>query len=352
MVDTVVRLTEQDARAIVELAALAPSIHNTQPWRWRLDGTGLHLFADPERLLQVADHEGRQLLISCGAALAFARFAVRSRGLVPEVTYGPLEETGPPTARDPLATITVTGRQPATAAETDLAQAIAVRHTDRRPFLAGERGRLGPDDVSALRRAAETEAAWAWFVEDTDSRITASVLLSRADWQETHDPAYAEELLRWRRDSTTAADGLPAEVVGGVAESRQSEFVLRDFDVARGDTSSVAPSRGTPAGGGAAPAPVEHPVLLAVGTDSDRPVDRLLGGAATGRVLLTATERGLAASPLGQVLDLPALREQLRASFGLAGHVQMLLRVGRPDPDLPPLAATPRRPVDEILDVA
>ncbi|MEX5631639.1 hypothetical protein [Parafrankia sp. FMc2] len=147
-----------------------------------------------------------------------------------------------------------------------------------------------------------------------------------------------------------------------MAESRQSEFVLRDFDVARGETSSVAPSRGTPAGGGAAsapapapapePEPVEHPVLLALGTDSDRPVDRLLGGAATGRVLLTATERGLAASPLGQVLDLPVLREQLRASFGLAGHVQMLLRVGRPDPDLPPRPATPRRPVDEILDVA
>ncbi|WP_018503216.1 Acg family FMN-binding oxidoreductase [Parafrankia discariae] len=342
MVDTAVRLTEDDARAIVAQAALAPSIHNTQPWRWRFDAEGLHLFADPGRLLHVADPEGRQLLVSCGAALTFARLAARSRGLLPVVALGPLDDGAPPSADVPLATIAVADRRPAAPAEAELAAAMADRHTDRRPFLAGERGRLGADDLAALRRAAEAESAWVRFVESADARVETSVLLSRADWQEAHDPAYAEELRHWSRTSPQARDGIPREAVVGGAATRQSEFVLRDFDVVGGLEPGPDPA-------GSA---VERPTVVAIGTDSDRPTDRLLAGGATGRVLLTATARGLAASPLGQVLDVSAIRELMRSATGGLGHIQMLLRLGRPDPGQPPLAATPRRPVEEILDLA
>ncbi|KPM56468.1 nitroreductase [Frankia sp. R43] len=360
MVGTAMRLTESDARAIVELAELAPSIHNTQPWRWRLDAAGLHLFADPARLLQVADPEGRQLLISCGASLAFARLAARSRGLLVDAVLGPFadDETGVPAADQPLATLTVSGRRPASPAEADLVAAMATRHTDRRPFLAGDRGRLTSDDLSALRHAAEAESAWAWFVDDTDSRIETSVLLSRADWHEAHDPAYAAELRQWRHEPSVAADGIPSSAVPDVAGERQSEFVLRDFGVDGGNDASGATgvAGGGLAGGGTASAapgegPVERPTVLVVGTDSDRPVDWLIAGGATGRVMLTATARGLAASPLGQVIDLTASRAQLGAVIGATGHAQMMLRLGRPDPALPPLAGTPRRGVDEILQI-
>ncbi|OAA28167.1 hypothetical protein UG55_1006140 [Frankia sp. EI5c] len=347
MVGTAMRLTEDDARAIVGLAALAPSIHNTQPWRWQLDATGLHLFADPARLLPVVDPEGRQLLLSCGATLTFARLAARSRGLAVEVVLSDLDETTcPPPADEPLALLRVTGRRPADPAEADLVAAMSSRHTDRRPFIAGERGRLGPDDVTALRRAAEASSAWAWFVDDTDSRIATSVLLSRADWHESRDPAYAEELRSWRRDSSAAADGIPPSAVEVAPADRQSEFVLRDFAVPGNGVGD-----GAAAGAEGAARQVERPTVVAIGTDADRPVDWLLAGGATGLVMLAATVRGLAASPLGQVIDLDASREQLRSVIGSSGHVQMLLRLGRPDPALPPLPATPRRGVDEILEI-
>src|SRR5690242_14591323 len=50
-------------------AVLAPSVHNTQPWRLHADEHTLDLFIDPERQLRVLDPRGRQMMISAGCAL-------------------------------------------------------------------------------------------------------------------------------------------------------------------------------------------------------------------------------------------------------------------------------------------
>lgn len=54
----------------VRLAARAPSLHNSQPWRWRVDGDLLDLYPVDERLVPATDRSGRQLLISCGVTCA------------------------------------------------------------------------------------------------------------------------------------------------------------------------------------------------------------------------------------------------------------------------------------------
>jgi prepilin-type processing-associated H-X9-DG protein len=56
-------------RAVLTMATQAPSMHNTQPWRWRVGPDSLSLFADPSRHLRHADPDGRGMLVSCGAAL-------------------------------------------------------------------------------------------------------------------------------------------------------------------------------------------------------------------------------------------------------------------------------------------
>ena len=63
---------------LVRYAVLAPSTHNTQPWLFRVRGDALELFADRSRALPIADPSGRELTISCGAALQFARMAARN----------------------------------------------------------------------------------------------------------------------------------------------------------------------------------------------------------------------------------------------------------------------------------
>jgi hypothetical protein len=73
-------LTSDQVRAVVETATLAPSVHNTQPWRFASDGTRVDVHADPERVLRRQDPDGRELLISCGAASLLAELAVRGLG--------------------------------------------------------------------------------------------------------------------------------------------------------------------------------------------------------------------------------------------------------------------------------
>jgi nitroreductase len=64
---------------ILERAVRAPSVHNTQPWRWRVNGTQVDLLADYNRQLVYADPARRDLMISCGAALH--HFQVAAAGL-------------------------------------------------------------------------------------------------------------------------------------------------------------------------------------------------------------------------------------------------------------------------------
>jgi hypothetical protein len=112
----------------IEAAAYAPSVHNTQPWRWRIDGDDLLLYADRDRQLLVSDPDGRMLTVSCGAAMAYARTALAAEG------YGCTVETMPePADPDLLARASVTGRVPVDADSMRLFQTALIRHTDRRP---------------------------------------------------------------------------------------------------------------------------------------------------------------------------------------------------------------------------
>lgn len=327
-------MSPDQAREVVVAASLAPSIHNTQPWRWVAVDGGLDLYADPERQLAVADPAGRQMLVSCGAAMLHARLAVRRLGLTPEVTISPLGDENTKTGRAPVGALRIVGATPATPHEDALVDAMGRRRTDRRPFD----GRSVPGDiVDALRRAAETEGAWLATVASPDLRIDTAVLTARADWLENDDPAYRAELARWSRTDPGAVDGIPRDVVVASTGDRAAEFVMRDFDVA-GDA-------GLRVGG----TDVERPTVVIIGTDSDRSTDQVAAGQALERVLLEATGHGLAASPLGQAVDVNSTRALLAAAAGGLGHIQMLVRIGYPQAGAQPLAATPRRPIGEFF---
>lgn len=320
------RISAEQLPEVIALATRAPSIHNTQPWRFAVADGVLDVYADRSRKLPVVDPTGRQLLISCGGAVFYARLGVRAAGYALRVELLPT-----PADPDHLARLTIGDPLSTTDDERALLAAIPHRHTNRLPFEDRE---VPTALIAELEHRASLEGAWLRLIEQSSDQMTTVVLLSHADEAQRLDPAYREELESWLRFDAGAADGVPATAVPHVGEGteRRSAFVLRDFDL-RGE--GALPIHGQQ---------VERPVVVLLGTDGDGPADWLRAGQALVHVLLRATVDGVAASPLNQVLDIPALRTQLRGQLHVMGFPQMLLRMGYGRE----ATATSRRPVDEV----
>jgi hypothetical protein len=319
----------------VAAATRAPSVHNTQPWRFRIGDGRIECYADFTRQLTVLDPTRRQLYVSCGAALHHLTVALRAAGYDSEVQLAADDENPRPAGEaGPVATVVVTPGSPATAADVALAAAINERHTQREPFADRK---VEHRTLAELRQAAEAEAAWLAILDSREDQITLAVLLSHADQAELSNPDYQRELQNWRR-SEPSTDGIPTSALPSDTAARHSEVIVRDF-TAGGEESAP------PLDPNAPPPPDERPALVILGTDADTPTQWVNAGQALSAVLLQATTQGLRASMLGQVIDLPATRAQLRTELRLIGEPQMVLRIGYG----PAAPATPRRPLTEIL---
>jgi hypothetical protein len=317
-----------DFAAVVELARLAPSVHNTQPWLFHAAGDMLTLSRDSARQLAALDPDARQQTISCGAALYLARLALRLQG------FGSLVENLSPFGDEkPLVRIRAVPGSPATAAELVLEHAARSRHTQRGIF---ENKPLPEDLVTAMRDAAQQQGAWIRLLSDSDEQVPLAVLLARAEAAELDDAAYREELETWTHRPPGTGDGVPPAAVPDTHQ-RGSTLRLRDFSPTDGGDREVDFE---------APPPLaEHVLAIVLGTAGDSVGDWLIAGQALIALLLRAVIDGVQASPMGQVVDQPWSRRRLASELGVVGEPQMVLWVGHaaPGPD------TPRRPVGDIL---
>lgn len=317
----------------VALAVRAPSIHNSQPWRFRVGRGRIELYADRDRQLTVVDTTGRALLVSCGGALLQARIALQAAGW--DVAVERMPEPGD---RDHLATLTVTGPTTMDTAGLDairrLAAAARERRTDRRPFDARL---VEAGTVNTLVEAAAAEGAMLKPVTEHSDRLDLIVAVGRADELELTNPAYLAEMQRWSGRPEGATEGVPVTAVPHL-EQRQSDVEIRDFEVgATGTLPATAPEQ------------VERAAMFILATDSDSDQERLLAGEAVAHVLLTATELGLSVSPYTQPLEVAATVNLLREILGGVGEPQIVFRVGWPGPgSLPP--PTGRRPIEDVID--
>ncbi|GAA0559150.1 hypothetical protein GCM10010172_47740 [Paractinoplanes ferrugineus] len=305
--------TEDDLRRAVDAAVRAPSLHNSQPWLFRLSGGAVEIFADPARRLPAIDRTGWAARMACGAATYNARLALAASGRPAEVRLHP-------DPREPglIARLTAARQRPPTYAETELYDAIPHRHTNRRPFW--------PDPVPAevrvrLIEAARTESSWLALLVGTVAVAGFAEIATSADRVLRRDPAYQAEMAAWR-------PAIPEHARAPLAEP-QDLLPQRFFSERR-----RAPGHDYE----------PEPLIGILGVPGDTKADQSNAGQAMQKVLLTATAAGLDTALISQPIEVPAARDQLRRTLGRPGHPQIVIRFGYGNPT----GATPRRDAAEV----
>lgn len=320
-------LDRTTARAAVALANRAPSVHNSQPWRWRIGPSSIHLFADPERALPATDPEGRDLRISCGAALHHLRVALLAAGVGTVVHRLP-----DPAHPLHLAAVETRTREP-NADDLALAAAIETRHSDRRVFSTWP---VPEEFLGELVGAAADHGATLLPLTWGSERRAVAELIERAAAEQASTPGLAHETATWTGRSREAVEGVPAENVpvgpdGAVPVRQFAGRSMAQSKLGRDE------SDGT--------------VLAVLATPTDSPTDQLRAGEAASAVLLGAARLGLASDLLSQPLEVAATRAELRRRvLDDLAEPQVLLRLGWAPVSASPVPPTGRRPVDETID--
>ena len=326
VLDTVMETTViEDA---VRLACRAPSLYNTQPWRWVADGGRLDLFLDLRRVL-VTDRSTREAHISCGAVIDHLRVATTAAGWMANVDRFPN-----PNNPEHLATVEFTSMNCVTDDQRRRADAILKRRTDRLPLMAPFcaptnwesfepvlRSRVGADPVRLHALPDEMRPRLA-----EAARLTDSLRL--------YDSLYHSELSWWTAPFEMS-EGIPySSLVSATEADRVGVNRAFPFTHNKERRTEVGP---------------DYSKILMLSTDDDSPSSALRCGEALSAILLECTMAGLATCPVTHLTELSVSRELLAALTGHTDLPQVLIRVGiAPVLDEAP-PATPRRPLADVL---
>ena len=310
-----------DARVerILAAAALAPSVHNTQPWTVQVQGNRIAIHADPSRQLRHADPTGREMYISCGAFLFNLRTAARRESLAAHVSVLP-------SASDELLVARVR-LDPALGPDIDeleLSVALGRRSTSREPF---DDQPLDMDVLRQMQEAARDEEGDLRVLHPWDPlRSQVIELVRRAEALAAEDAVAQSEEAAWTATDLSRHDGIPGDLLGPSTSDDQAP--VRHFSGSTGD------------------ATYEHRSTMAVLTTAgDSPRDWVMAGQALEHLLLVATTYFVHASFATTVLENPMTRHDLRRVLDLSGHPQILMRMGYSSSQ----RHTPRRTTSEII---
>jgi len=310
---------------LIATAARAPSVHNTQPWRFKATQDAIELYADQRRKLHM-DPIGREMLISCGAALFGLRLAIRSLG------YQPIVELFPDPAQLRLLARAALGTAvPMTSAERALLDALPHRHTHRGPFGPGP---LPDGLIARLQHDALAEGATLAVIQPGLAFQRLADIVDPAARRLDREPTARAEASQWSRAAgSPSRDGVPAQAFAASTAHPHGRLQQRDFDLSRGI--GLLTTNGAP--------PAATAVLL---TPGDTRADWLRAGQALHRLLAHAAVSWVFASLYTQPLEAGEIRALIRRRLALPGSPQLLLQFGIAHTT----QATPRRPPEDLVE--
>jgi len=305
---------------LVYYARMAPSRHNTQPWKFLIRATEIDVFADETRWLRVADPLRRELHISIGCAVESLRIAADFAQYGTQVHYFPVEHDQTLAVRVVIALDGPKRELPAAG----LLQHMITRHTSRRKFDPAKA--VTDADRMALYRCFETGDVSLHFVSGRPALDALAALELRADTLLLSNPEYREELSHWfgqgYLDGSWLTSALGRLAVGHLPVTAR---------IAHEDAERVASA----------------PLVAVLSTRRDWAQDRVQAGEAYMRVALVAESRGIRIQPMSQILELEETRAALCAPFELGDRVaQHVFRLGHAQAET---RAHARRPAEEVI---
>jgi nitroreductase len=318
-------------QALLERAAesgmLAPSAYNSQPWRFRIIGETLEIHADESRARPIADPDGREMFLACGAALENVRIAVRHLGREVEI------DVLPDSARPRLvARLRLGQSRGPTHTEARFFTAIPLRRSNRARFHA----RPIPFGVApSIEQAVEGVGAGLRYIHPGTTRDALAHIIHDADRAQAGDAPFRLELAAWLRpNKTERCDGMPGFAFGlstpmaALAPLALHTFawdrmrVVRDDELAR-----------------------EAPLVGVIVTQRDEPRDWIRAGQGMERALLFATSQGLSTGVMNQAMQVEETRDRVRRLLGTEMWPLAILRFGFGNEAQP----TPRRALRDVL---
>lgn len=316
---------------LITQAALAPSVHNVQPARWRIEGEAATLFEDMNVRLAAADPHGRDAAISLGASAEGLSLAASSLGRAVKFEHPDAAAAG---TFHPVLTAKLEG----IAVPDPLAAHMDQRKSWRGAFAAHTDG--DRNEADALR-AEDCHLFWQAGQIDELAEMTDAASLHFM-----RDAAFRRELVHWmrlnRRHPRWSSDGLNAEAMQmsrvdalGVPVVLGSAFSLLDrLSLAKPLLSEKAKT------GGAAAIAIFH-----------RPADEdsMESGRHFYRLWLRFEAAGFSAAVLAALADHRPTAERIHRMAGLAADRQVVsaFRIGRRPTGAD--SGRARRDLDEIL---
>jgi nitroreductase len=307
-----------ELRLAATAAIRAPSLHNSQPWMFRLRDGAVEVLADPGRVPATGPDWAAR--IACGAATFNALLALVVNGTPATARIRPDRADA-----NLMARLEPAVPRPASFLEEDLFASVGHRRSNRAPFWSDP---VSADLRARLVAAARAENAWLDLLIGMTALTGFAEIAKSADRVLARDPEYQAELSHWAHVdadgggvpiTAAARAGEPPDLLPQRAYADRPRAPGRDFE--------------------------PEPLIAILGSTGDHPADQISAGQALQRVLLTATDGGLATSMISQPIEVPGAREQLRRSLGRSGIPQMAVRIGYGQPGSP----TPRRDLDEVL---
>lgn len=323
-------LSDERMGRILAAAAAAPSSHNSQPWRLRVNSDGVEVWGDASRMLPRSDKDNRQFFISLGCVSENIATAAALEGFSVKVSVYP--DPSEPLCAAKISLGEGEGRDGNPPVDAGLAEAIFNRHANRDSY----EDRAVPEDfLSFLKNMASSDIA-VITIEDKERKAAIAEVVANATEAAFHDKGFTEELSRWIKPSLKRyRDGMPGYNIGiPWPISFIVPLAIRYGNVAKQQRKMVeGPLRATPS-------------YIVIATRDDQPLTWVTSGILLERMWLQATNSKLAMGPVAAAVQIGDFYKDVQSILGTGFRPQVFARLGYPTKTTKP---SPRRAPSDLL---